>query len=236
MEIEEMQELLDVDPPESLWSKIEAGIAKLHDEMKRCPVCEAKKPLVEFYKNQSWCIACYKDYREKNKAKRRITYHKYYLENAERLKEKQRTYGQDHKETVKERKLQERICNPAKYMLRTKRNECKKFGVEFTLEMSDLLPLPEICPVLGIKLNYVVLSGRPENNSPSIDRLNNAIGYLHGNVRVISNRANRLKSDGTAEEHQKIVDYMKGENVRISEAVETFDTVGTAATTQRHAH
>jgi hypothetical protein len=38
------------------------------------------------------------------------------------------------------------------------------------------------------------------------------LGYVHGNVRVISNRANRLKSDGTKEEHLKIAEYMKGDN------------------------
>jgi hypothetical protein len=68
------------------------------------------------------------------------------------------------------------------------------------------------CPVLGLPLNYTVLTGRPEDNSPSIDRFDNDLGYVHGNVRVISNRANRLKSDGTKEEHLKIAEYMKGDN------------------------
>lgn len=118
----------------------------------------------------------------------------------------------EHKQEIKQRRLQERISNPCSYMLRTKRNECKKFGIEFSLELSDLSPLPKVCPVLGLTLNYIVTSGRPEDNSPSIDRVNNSFGYVHGNVQVISNRANRLKSDGTREEHLKIAGYMEDSN------------------------
>jgi hypothetical protein len=91
-----------------------------------------------------------------------------------------------------------------------KRNECVKFGVEFSLQRTDVEPLPVRCPVLGLLINYSVTTGRPEDISPSIDRFNNSLGYVHGNVRVISNRANRLKSNGTREEHLKIATYMKG--------------------------
>jgi len=46
----------------------------------------------------------------------------------------------------------------------------------------------------------------------AIDRVNNSFGYVHGNVQVISNRANRLKSNGTREEHLKIAGYMEDSN------------------------
>ena len=137
---------------------------------------------------------------------------KWYGANKEKLKRKARIYNREHKQEIKQRRLQERISNPCSYMLRTKRNECKKFGIEFSLELSDLSPLPKVCPVLGLTLNYIVTSGRPEDNSPSIDRVNNSFGYVHGNVQVISNRANRLKSDGTREEHLKIAGYMEDSN------------------------
>jgi hypothetical protein len=138
--------------------------------------------------------------------------HEWYEARKEKLKRKARKYNREHTQEIKARKLQERKSDPAKYMLRTKRNECSKFGVEFSLQRSDVEPLPMFCPVLGLPLNYTVLTGRPEDNSPSIDRFDNDLGYVHGNVRVISNRANRLKSDGTKEEHLKIAEYMKGDN------------------------
>ena len=125
---------------------------------------------------------------------------------------RQCAYQKENTEILKERRLQQRINNPVKFILNNKRRQCKALGVEFSLDESDVSPLPTVCPVLGIVLNYAVTSGRPEDNSPSIDRLDNSKGYVHGNVRVISNRANRLKGDGTIEEHLKVIVYMKGEN------------------------
>lgn len=37
-------------------------------------------------------------------------------------------------------------------------------------------------------------------------------GYVPGNIRVISNRANLLKSDATVEELRKVIDYMEETN------------------------
>lgn len=83
-------------------------------------------------------------------------------------------------------------------------------GMEFNIALSDLLPLPEVCPVLGIKLNY---SGTKAhgfvNSSPSIDRINSLLGYVRGNVRIISWRANRIKSDASIEELQRVLKYME---------------------------
>ena len=121
-------------------------------------------------------------------------------------------YQKENAEHIKTRRLKARINNPVKYILDTKRRTCKAFGVEFSLDESDVSPLPTVCPVLGITLNYAVTSGKPEDNSPSIDRLDNSKGYVHGNVRVISNRANRFKSNATVEELTKVLSYMKGEN------------------------
>ena len=42
-------------------------------------------------------------------------------------------------------------------------------------------------------------------DSPSLDRIVPELGYVKGNIRVISNRANHLKSDATLEEHRKIL-------------------------------
>jgi hypothetical protein len=45
-------------------------------------------------------------------------------------------------------------------------------------------------------------------NSPTLDKIDPSKGYVKGNVNVISQRASRLKSDGTAAEHRAIADYM----------------------------
>ena len=78
---------------------------------------------------------------------------------------------------------------------------------EFTVNFGDLV-FPTHCPILGIELNYFA-DGTREENSPSFDRVDPSKGYVKGNVVVISWRANRIKNDGSAEEHQKIADFMK---------------------------
>jgi hypothetical protein len=86
-----------------------------------------------------------------------------------------------------------------------KRNNTK--GWEFTITMDDLV-WPSHCPVLGIELDW--FSPRVAENSPSFDRIDSSKGYVPGNVRIMSWRANRIKNDGTAEEHEKIASWMRG--------------------------
>lgn len=86
-----------------------------------------------------------------------------------------------------------------------KKANAKRSGYEWSIEFGQVT-FPTHCPILGIELEYFA-EGRQEN-SPSFDRLNNSRGYLEGNVRIISWRANRIKNDGTSEEHRKIADYL----------------------------
>ena len=81
-------------------------------------------------------------------------------------------------------------------------------GIPFSLKFDDMY-WPEFCPVLGIELNYY-RKGKMTENSPSFDRVDNTLGYTPENTRIISMRANRLKSDGTEEEHRKIAAYING--------------------------
>jgi len=76
--------------------------------------------------------------------------------------------------------------------------------LEFNLDIEDI-KIPKRCPVLGIELK----SGKRGNpSSPSLDRHNNARGYVKSNVFVISRRANVLKGDGTLREFKKLVRYL----------------------------
>ena len=89
---------------------------------------------------------------------------------------------------------------------RAKKANAIRTGVEFTINFGDL-EFPTHCPVLGIELDYFA-NGRAEN-AVSFDRLNSSKGYIPGNVAIISWRANRIKNNGSAEEHQKIADFMR---------------------------
>jgi hypothetical protein len=86
------------------------------------------------------------------------------------------------------------------------KQQAAKYGKhEWNLVFNDL-EWPLVCPILGLELDYFC-SVRTEN-SVSFDRIDNEKGYVKGNVVVMSWRANRIKNDGTAEEHQKIADFL----------------------------
>lgn len=84
------------------------------------------------------------------------------------------------------------------YLVLAAKARSKKRGLSFDLSLKDLLPLPSLCSVLGIPIVYGAGSGRSKPGSPSLDRIVPARGYVAGNVRVISARANELRRDGTA--------------------------------------
>lgn len=44
----------------------------------------------------------------------------------------------------------------------------------------------------------------------SLDRIVPSLGYVPGNVAVISHRANRIKSDATADELRAVADWLDG--------------------------
>lgn len=73
------------------------------------------------------------------------------------------------------------------------------------------LACPDVCPILGTAIIYVRRGFRTaQHDSPSIDRFDPKSGYVAGNVRVVSHRANRIKGDASLEEFGMIVAYLRG--------------------------
>ena len=93
---------------------------------------------------------------------------------------------------------------PPKYLLARAKDRANKFNLPFNLTEEDAV-IPEFCPILGIKLAYGAAN---RESSPSLDKIIPSLGYVKGNVAVISNRANRLKDNGTSGEHRRIADWM----------------------------
>ena len=70
-------------------------------------------------------------------------------------------------------------------------------GIDFDIDLEDVV-IPELCPILGLKLE------RLDNDAAaSLDRIDPSLGYVRGNVWVISNKANRMKSNASLEELRK---------------------------------
>jgi len=87
-------------------------------------------------------------------------------------------------------------------MLMRAKVRAKEYGLAFDIGIEDVV-IPEKCPLLGVDL---VVGSREENeNSPSIDRIDNTKGYKKDNVWVISRRANSIKNNASLKELKNIV-------------------------------
>lgn len=105
-----------------------------------------------------------------------------------------------------ERQKERRLLSLNSWLLCSCKGRAKKSGLEFNLEKEDLV-VPEFCPVLGIKL--FCGKGRMIYNSPTVDRIDNKLGYIKGNIKIISWRANCLKNNAEIFEVEAILKYMK---------------------------
>jgi hypothetical protein len=100
-------------------------------------------------------------------------------------------------------------------MLANARYRARRDDVPFTITLGDII-IPTRCPALGIKL--VAASGKRGGTSasPSLDRIVPELGYVPGNVRVISYRANTIKSVASAEELQRVLSYAMREAINLT--------------------
>jgi hypothetical protein len=86
------------------------------------------------------------------------------------------------------------------------RQRAKKYNVEFSITKNDII-LTKRCPLLNIELNNSL--NKAAFNSPTLDRLDNSKGYVPGNIRVISFKANTSKSSSTKEEYNLLTNNLK---------------------------
>ena len=91
-------------------------------------------------------------------------------------------------------------------LVRQARRRAVTRDIPFDLHVEDF-DVPDFCPVLGIPLYRAVGCKAQGANSPTLDRIVPELGYVRGNVRVISARANQIKSDATPEELLRVACY-----------------------------
>lgn len=77
------------------------------------------------------------------------------------------------------------------------KSRARREGLPFNITPEDCV-IPSHCPVLGLPL--VIGRGKLTSSSPTLDKIIPELGYVKGNVAVISHRANRIKSDASAAE------------------------------------
>jgi hypothetical protein len=144
-----------------------------------------QKDVPKLHKKCGRCLEI-KPFREFRKNKNSAFGYSYFC----RKCDKQRTYTRD------KRKI---LFNAAK-------KRAKDNNINFNLELEDIV-LPIKCPILGMEL--VFNTGKARDNSYSIDRIDSNLGYIKGNIQVISFKANTIKNNASLLEIEKVYLYMK---------------------------
>lgn len=122
---------------------------------------------------------------------------KWYLKNRERLNAK--------------RGEQDRLARSSpdswiKVAVKHAKARAGRNSIPFDLTADDI-EVTTVCPVFGTIIEYG--GGLHNPVGPSLDRLIPQLGYVKGNVRVISFRANTLKQDASIDEVRQILKYME---------------------------
>jgi hypothetical protein len=126
-----------------------------------------------------------------------------YEANKEACIEQNRKWKADNPEKFKESQKKWLLKNPMYVYYGNARRRAKEAGVPFTIHYSDIV-IPECCQISGVKFDTKI-----RELSPSLDRVIPELGYVPGNIAIITVRMNRIKSDGTALEHQQIAAFMQ---------------------------
>ena len=109
--------------------------------------------------------------------------------------------------TVNMRKY--RMMNPHTTLYHLAKQRAKRDGFDFNLCKEDIV-IPSVCPVLGIELKVNAGGKVPTDNSPTLDRIHPKIGYIKGNIIVISSLANKIKSSANYRQILSVGRWLKG--------------------------
>ena len=101
--------------------------------------------------------------------------------------------------------------NPIPQLIFAFKKRAKRQKVPFDLTVEDIRDLlknaGKICPALGVKMTTSELGSGDSNHSPSFDRIYPKKGYTKGIIVIVSNRANRIKTDASVDEIRKVADF-----------------------------
>ncbi len=106
----------------------------------------------------------------------------------------------------KKESARQRRENPVGKRVVASRSRAKKLGVPFDTQayLDAWAARGDYCPALGIK--FVQPPAPLTFATPEMDRIIPELGYVRGNIWVISRQANKMKNNGTAAMLRQIAD------------------------------
>lgn len=221
-------------------------------QTKVCKCCGKEKPLSEFTKDKrqkdghhSRCKECKRaaDRERYAKVKNDPKFHARKLEHGAKYRmthqEQIQKYSNEYnlRPEVIERKstwYQEKMANMSMkerldLMVRRAKYRAELKNVPFDIT-SDDIEFVETCPLLEIKLNWGETTNEGGRNidTPSLDRIDPSLGYIKGNVRIISLLANMMKTSANRSQletfYKNIWKYLDREDiVRTTENLESVE-------------
>lgn len=175
---------------------------------KPCKTCNNTLKYVSSY----GCVACKKASQSSNNKAywQKIKDAGRSKEYSQRGAEARKKYYDNNKEILKKR-LHEKKSELGPFYIRklltSIKSKCKQKDIPFKITEQDV-NIPDVCPVLGIPLRFNV--GLSNNDdSPSIDRIIPHLGYVPGNIVVVSRRANKIKNDASSNEILMVYNFYK---------------------------
>lgn len=167
--------------------------------------------------NKKWWKNLSLEKKDKIKAQKKKYLKKYRLANKDHLRESNARWRKKNHLYVIRKARKYKRDNPLKKAYSRIKYGSKIRKLKFNITLKDFmnLPVPTHCPVLGMKLNFY--GGRLRRtkknlcpaNSYSVDRIDPNRGYVKGNIRWISLRANKLRNNASKKEIELILKDMK---------------------------
>ena len=130
----------------------------------------------------------------------------YYDKNRESILE----YCRGRKDAMKanKRRFREKACEEflagdhsriQKLMWERAKSRAERDGVPFDIVPEDII-IPEYCPIFSNMRLVPGNDGYTKNCAPSLDKIIPELGYVKGNIWVISSFANAMKNSATLEQ------------------------------------
>lgn len=117
---------------------------------------------------------------------------------------------------------EKRLNCPEFFMASSAKMRAKKYRVPFNItaqDIRDIWPLDNLCPIIKMPFSLFEIDKKGSKRNPmapSLDRLTPSLGYVVGNIAVISTRANISKSDITDPEiFRRMAQWIEKINERI---------------------
>lgn len=115
----------------------------------------------------------------------------HHINNLDRNRKRHKEYSREH-----------RKANPEQRLWLGAKQRAKDKGLDFNIELSDII-IPDVCPVFLIPFEHGT------QFATSLDRIIPNLGYIKGNIQVISRMANTMKQNATEKQLMEFANWIK---------------------------